>query len=122
MMHMALKYKTYTIKAVIIETDNKIVDMDCRSCYDCCSNLSPFLTQEEFESGQYMYTLIATPDNKPAIAVPRRNGGCFYLEDGKCSIYETRPTSCRQFDCRENHHPKITNKFLPENEHHRGIK
>jgi len=25
--------------------------------------------------------------------------------DGKCSIYEYRPKSCRQFDCRKHHHP-----------------
>lgn len=120
---MTLKYKTYTIKAVVIETDNPLAEnMECGKCYDCCSNLSPFLTQEEFESGKYMYTLISTPDNKPAIAVPRKeDNSCFYLQGNKCSIYKNRPTSCRQFDCRQGHHPKITNKFLPENSHYREV-
>jgi len=110
---MALKYKTYTIQAVTIETDIPVADVPCGTCVDCCSQLSPFLTQQEFESGQYMYTLIATPDSKPAIAIPRSTaGGCYYLINNRCSIYERRPVSCRQFDCREGHHPKITNKFL----------
>ena len=70
------------------------------------------MTQEEFESGQYMYTLISTNDDKPAIAVPRSDDGCFYLKNGACTIYDRRPLSCRQFDCRQGHHPKISNKFL----------
>jgi Fe-S-cluster containining protein len=28
------------------------------------------------------------------------NGDCVYLKDGTCSIYERRPTICREFDCR----------------------
>lgn len=115
---MALKYKIYTIKAASIETGLPIVDMPCGSCNDCCSKLGPFLTQKEFESGQYMYTLISTNDSIPAIAIPRKDDGCFYLINGVCSIYERRPLACRQFDCREGHHPKITNKFLPENQHY----
>lgn len=35
----------------------------------------------------------------PALAW-KDNGDCIYLADGKCSIYEQRPTMCRAFDCR----------------------
>jgi Fe-S-cluster containining protein len=36
-----------------------------------------------------------------------------YLVNNKCSIYDDRPISCRQFDCRtpETSHPKVANKF-----------
>jgi uncharacterized protein len=27
--------------------------------------------------------------------------GCEFLEDGRCSIYEQRPSICRRFTCRE---------------------
>ena len=112
-----LRYKIYNIKAVAIDTDGPIADVPCGSCYDCCSKLSPFLTQEEFESGQYVYTFMNTPDNIPAIAIPRKqDGGCFYLESGKCTIYEKRPKACRIFDCRLGHHPKVSNKFEVKNE------
>jgi Fe-S-cluster containining protein len=48
----------------------------------------------------------------PAIAIPRTERGCIYLDHNKrCTIYDIRPKACRQFDCRLNHSPVITNKF-----------
>jgi Fe-S-cluster containining protein len=110
-----MKYKTIYLKAVIVETNEEISDVPCMSvgCTECCERLSPFLTEEEMASGKYIYTFIDVGDDKPAIAVPRTEHGCVYLDHNKmCTIYETRPLSCRQFDCRKNHHPRITNKFI----------
>lgn len=114
-LEIILKYKTVYLKAIIVETGAPESDVPCQSvnCTECCERLAPFLTEEEFNSGQYLYTFVNAGDtDKPAIAVPRTDAGCVYLShDKKCTIYERRPTSCRQFDCRSGHHPKITNKF-----------
>ena len=109
-----MKYKVIPIKAVIIEHDEEIADVPCMSvnCTECCERLSPYLTEEEFASGKYIYTLVNTGGDVPAIAIPRTEHGCIYLDQNKqCTIYDIRPKACRQFDCRKGHHPKITNKF-----------
>lgn len=120
---------TGSIGGIIIHMEVKIVDFSaafitknlpesqvpCGTCADCCSKLAPLLSEEEAASGKYAYTLIKVDGvENPVVSVPRApHGGCMYLVDNKCSIYETRPRSCRQFDCRkpEASHPKITNKF-----------
>jgi len=33
------------------------------------------------------------------ILAQKKNGACFYLKGGKCSIHKTRPKSCRSFYC-----------------------
>ena len=111
-----MKYKTIYLKAISIEYDLPESDVPCQSvnCVECCVKLSPYLTMEEFASGKYIYTFLNSPDadGKPVIAIPRTEKGCIYLDEAKkCTIYHTRPKACRQFDCRLNHHPKITNKF-----------
>jgi len=110
-----MKFKTFEFKGVIVSTDLQESDVPCGSCFDCCSKLSPYLTEEEFLSGKYNYTFLRVDGfDKPVIAVPKaEHGGCMYLVNNKCTIYERRPKSCRQFDCRtpESGHHKITNKF-----------
>lgn len=111
-----MKYKTIQIRALLIERDLAESDVPCTSieCTECCEKLSPYLTEEEFGSGKYIYTLLNSGDpEKPAIAIPRTEHGCIYLSQEKtCTIYHYRPLACRQFDCRQNHSPKISNKFL----------
>jgi len=113
-----MKYKTYTIKAITIERDLPDSDVPCHSvkCTECCERLSPYLTEEEFKSGQYIYTFLNSGDpEKPVIAVPRTERGCVYLNAYKqCTIYDIRPKACRQFDCRQAHSPIIENKFSEE--------
>jgi len=115
-----MKIKTYTFKGVTIETEHPASNVPCGTCFDCCSKLSPYLTEEEFKLGKYVYTFLNVPGSElPAIAVPRSaSGGCMYLVNDKCSIYNDRPKACRQFDCRnpETSHPKISNKFEVNNE------
>ena len=79
-------------------------NVPCGDCNRCCS-LSPHLSSEEFESGKYIYTFLKIPnENHPVVAIPRNSLGCIYLINGKCSIYDDRPKSCRQFDCRQGHY------------------
>ena len=72
-------------------------------------------TFEEIQSGLYPISLLAPenpidPESGPIVVLFRNlNGGCGMFIDGKCSIYDHRPKSCRQFDCRKMHHPKIPN-------------
>lgn len=105
-----MKFKIFEIKAVAIERDDEESTVPCGSCADCCIFLSPILTPEEFMSGKYVYTLLTTPDpSLPSIGIPRDENGCYYLKEGKCSIYDDRPKACRQFDCRRNHYPPFKN-------------
>lgn len=110
-----MKIKTFQFKGILVEYDVPLSDVPCGSCVDCCSNLSPYLTEEELMSGQYVYSFMKVDGcDRPVVAIPKaEHGGCMYLINQKCSIYERRPKSCRQFDCRtpETSHPKITNKF-----------
>lgn len=110
-----MKYKTFELKAVTVERDIPESNPDCKSvnCTECCERLSPFLTEQEFLSGKYIYTFLNVGDDrKPAIAIPRTERGCIYLDENKmCTIYDMRPLACRQFDCSKGHHPNIKNKF-----------
>lgn len=98
-----------------LTTDEPMVDVPCGSCTLCCEKLSPYLTVEEIQSGAYPISLVnpndpSDPEAGPVIALYRKvSGGCGMLIDGKCSIYDTRPKACRQFDCRRGHHPIIPN-------------
>lgn len=113
-----IKTNKFSFQGITVETEFPESTVPCGKCYDCCSKLSPFLTEDEFKSGKYAYTFIVMPGSDvPAIAVPRTpSGGCMYLIDNKCSIYNDRPKACKQFDCRtpETGHPKVTNKFSYE--------
>lgn len=106
------------INLTTFSTDELETDVPCGSCSLCCSLLSPYLTPDEISSGLYPLSLV-TPseeqlkenkDSGPTVVLFRKkDGGCGMLVDGKCSIYEIRPKSCRQFDCRKGHHAKIPN-------------
>jgi Fe-S-cluster containining protein len=51
--------------------------------------------------------ILENPNVGPLVAMFKKTptGGCSMFIDGKCSIYDYRPKSCRQFDCRSHHHP-----------------
>lgn len=103
---MPKKFKKFDITVLSIESEENFSDVPCGSCTQCCEKLSPYLTPEEFLSGKYIYSLISTDDPSiPVIAIPRNEKGCLYFVDNKCSIYNDRPKSCRQFDCRKGHYP-----------------
>lgn len=92
-----------TISAML--SDEPIADVPCGSCNKCCQLLSPYLTPDEIASGMYPISLINGPEGPVVVLFRNPQGGCGMLIDGKCSIYETRPVACRQFDCRKGHHP-----------------
>jgi FkbM family methyltransferase len=110
-----MKIGTFTFKGITIESEYPISDVPCGTCVDCCSKLTPYLTNEEFISGDYAYTFMKVDGSEePVITIPKSvDGGCMYLVNNRCSIYSKRPKACRQFDCRypETSHAKISNKF-----------
>ena len=115
---MNIKYQIININLTSISSDEPIEDVPCGSCSLCCEKLAPHLTPEEVASGLYPVSLIqptseqmlANPEIGPLVTVYRKKeGGCGMFVDGKCSIYNYRPLSCRQFDCRKGHHASIPN-------------
>lgn len=98
-------YKKFNIEAIAIERPESEVSVPCGNCAQCCIDLSPILTPDEFISAKYVYTLLSSENpNNPVIAIPRDNNGCYYFKNNKCIIYEDRPKACRQFDCRSGHY------------------
>ena len=68
--------------------------MDCAKCDAKCCNYSKFivrLTDEEVESGKFDDAIAW----QRYIPLP-----CVYLKNNKCSIYEHRPTVCREYTCK----------------------
>ncbi len=80
-------------------------DVPCGDCIACCTS-SYFIHIGPGES----QTLSRIPKELlfPAPGLPKghvllgydEQGGCPMLVDGKCSIYEHRPQTCRSYDCR----------------------
>ncbi|MEI6420609.1 MAG: YkgJ family cysteine cluster protein [Lentisphaerota bacterium] len=113
-----INYKIININLTSVTSDEPVESVPCGSCTLCCSQLAPHLTPEEVASGLYPLSLIqpteeqrkANPEVGPIVTLYRKKeGGCGMLIDNKCSIYDHRPNSCRQFDCRKSHHPNIPN-------------
>jgi uncharacterized protein len=80
-------------------------DVPCGSCTACCTS-SQFVQIAPDETD----TLAHIPEELlfPAPRMPRghvllgydERGHCPMLVDGRCSIYEHRPRTCRTYDCR----------------------
>ena len=111
-------FKIININLTSVSSSEPVENVPCGSCVLCCATLTPYLTTEEINSGLYPLSLIQpseeelknTLDIGPIVTLYRKKeGGCGMFIDGKCSIYNYRPISCRQFDCRKGHHPKIPN-------------
>ena len=73
------------------------VQVPCGGCTACCTSPRsvPELSREE--AGRLEHTT----DAKGRLRLKRKSdGSCVYLAEGNCSIYSSRPTVCKQFDCR----------------------
>ncbi len=82
----------------------KLTDCLERECAECCSNLI-VLTDEEIKSGDYQMKRAIAPKQKKQFWVLKQGLDlkCVYLdrETSRCSIYENRPESCREWTCDE---------------------
>lgn len=76
----------------------------CNGCTLCCRHDVILLYEEEGDDvSSYETEDFTVPfDGKDRpILKHTPDGGCFYLGEKGCTIYERRPAICRAFDCRK---------------------
>lgn len=81
------------------------VKLRCGDCNVCCQQgclVVPLEKEEEKDLELYKaveYKGYLSRGRK--YEIPKKgNGHCIHLENGRCAIYEKRPTNCAGFDCR----------------------
>ncbi|MFA6001527.1 MAG: YkgJ family cysteine cluster protein [Thermoleophilia bacterium] len=85
--------------------DENGTDLDCGKCTACCSS-SLFIHIRPEETATFSRIHPDIPVAAPGrpkghvLLGYDRDGICPMLIDGKCSIYEQRPLTCRNYDCR----------------------
>ena len=77
----------------------------CLGCKACCTNVGVNLFEEDNIPENMIETIALRPDKYPPLGREFKfmkhkiNGECIALTtDGRCSIYETRPTVCVDFE------------------------
>ena len=80
----------------------------CSQCGVCCKLFMINLTEEEYKSKKYK-TIFEIFGFEKDFEEAERNGSnilamhddesCIYLQEGKCSIHDKRPSACRKFFC-----------------------
>lgn len=92
----------HTRSALLIENG---ADVDCGACIACCSS-SQFIHVRPEETRTLdrirKDILVAAPGlpKGHVLLGYDKNGFCPMMVNGKCSIYEHRPLTCRNYDCR----------------------
>ena len=85
--------------------------MKCSQCGVCCKLFLINLTEQEYKSKKYKtqfeeFGIVKDFEEAELcganILAQNEDGSCIYLKEGKCSIHETRPQSCRNFFCDSN--------------------
>jgi len=90
---------------VVMEADDAVFEeIDCLTCANCCSTISPIFTQRDIERLSQRLRL------KPGDFVERylrvdgdddfvlQSSPCPFLgADNYCSVYEDRPKACREY-------------------------
>ncbi len=66
----------------------------CGRCRECCKGFR-VLDIEDADMYEVFWK------EGVSYLAQKENGDCIYLRDEGCSIYETRPQECRDFDCRD---------------------
>lgn len=73
------------------------VSVPCNGCTACCRSphVTVKLTHDEARQ------LRSRVHNEAVVLEKKENGECVYMnDDGRCSIYDIRPQTCRLYDCR----------------------
>ena len=91
-----------TRRTLVIEDGTNV---DCGACIACCSSFH-FIhvrPEETRTLGRIHKDLLVAAPGLPkgnVLLGYDKNGFCPMLVNGKCSIYEDRPRTCRNYDCR----------------------
>jgi Fe-S-cluster containining protein len=80
-------------------------DVPCGDCVGCCTSsyFIPIRTKDTAALANIPVHLLVTAPGQPAghkMLGYLSDGACPMLSAGKCSIYEHRPQTCRDYDCR----------------------
>jgi len=84
---------------------NAGVDVACGDCVGCCTS-SYFIKVRAHEAaaiasiGADNLRPVPGASNGSLLMGFDEQGHCFMFENGRCSIYATRPETCRTYDCR----------------------
>jgi Fe-S-cluster containining protein len=82
---------------------------ECTQCGVCCKIFLITLNEEEYRSGKYktLFEMFGVVEDFEEV---QRDGSnilaqhddesCIYLEDGKCSIHDDKPSACKKFFCK----------------------
>lgn len=77
-------------------------DVPCGDCVGCCVSGYPIVIRPEDRSAvteiPLQYMARSTDGRTLMLALP--DGRCPMLSERKCSIYDARPQTCRDYDCR----------------------
>lgn len=77
--------------------ENRDVEVPCGSCTACCrSGYAVHITEDE---AKVLLKHHRTEDG--TLVLDKKDGKeCVYLQGGQCSVYGSRPETCRIYDCR----------------------
>jgi Fe-S-cluster containining protein len=81
-------------------------EIDCTACANCCKTLHPEFSDKDqqivaeklgisVEQFREKYLELNTDDDESVWQI--RQSPCPFLENNKCTIYENRPTDCRDY-------------------------
>jgi len=75
--------------------------LPCESCTACCrGQMRAVVIYPDEDSSRWQTRRLPKPRLDWRILANEENGDCVYITDAGCSIWEDRPRSCRQYDCR----------------------
>ncbi len=72
---------------------------ECIACHACCRYWRVEVTEADVIREPRLRDHIEKDEDDRWIISNRKSERCVFLgDDGRCEIYETRPTACRDFD------------------------
>lgn len=74
----------------------------CGDCVGCCVSGYPIVlrTEDARAAAEVPLQFIARATDGRTLMMAREDGTCPMLHDRRCSIYASRPQTCRDYDCR----------------------
>ena len=74
--------------------------LPCNLCTACCRGKLRLVAIFPYEDETQWNTLYL-PKSGWYILANKDNGDCVYITDEGCAIWDRRPKTCREYDCRE---------------------